>query len=99
MLIESLVIVSRQETHIRFMRLFRPYFLITNRYSKGMKRCEKKCSFFPLPLVYVLFASRVIREMIQSLPPVLDVMILLLMFITIFSVFGRDSYLVYSWLS
>ncbi|XP_065830706.1 two pore calcium channel protein 1-like [Oscarella lobularis] len=68
MLIESLVIVSRQETHIRFMRLFRPYFLITNRYSKGMKR--------------------VIREMIQSLPPVLDVMILLLMFITIFSVFG-----------
>lgn len=38
MLIEALIVLGRQDHHIRFMRAFRPMFLITNRYANGIKR-------------------------------------------------------------
>eukprot|EP00117_Sycon_ciliatum_P038382 scpid34018/ scgid28531/ Two pore calcium channel protein 1; Voltage-dependent calcium channel protein TPC1 len=68
LLIEAIVVLARQKHHLRFMRAFRPIFIIDNKFATGIKR--------------------VLYEIIQSLPPVIEILVLLITFITTFAVMG-----------
>ena len=68
MVLESLIVLGTGTSHIRVMRLFRPYFLVDNHYSAGVRR--------------------VLRQIVQSLPAILDMIVLLLFFVTMMSIVG-----------
>lgn len=68
MIIEAIVIFSRQVGHARYSRALRPIFLIDNHYCNGIRR--------------------VVRQIFQSIPPILDMFLLSMFFMFVFSIFG-----------
>lgn len=68
MVLEAIVVLSRQTSHFRITRALRPVFLIDNHYCGGVRR--------------------MIRQILQSLPPIIDMLALLFFFMVIFAVLG-----------
>ncbi|XP_065571448.1 two pore channel protein 1-like isoform X2 [Artemia franciscana] len=68
MLIEAIVILVRQSSHIRVTRALRPVFILDNHYSRRVRRY--------------------LRQVLQSLPPILDMLVLLLFVMLLFSCLG-----------
>ncbi|CAB4058662.1 TPCN1 [Lepeophtheirus salmonis] len=68
MVIETLTVMVRNQTHFRVTRALRPIFIIDNHYCWGVRRF--------------------IRQILQSLPPIFDMMGLIVFVMIIYSVFG-----------
>uniref|UniRef100_UPI00358DF891 two pore channel protein 1 n=1 Tax=Myxine glutinosa TaxID=7769 RepID=UPI00358DF891 len=67
-LVEAIVLLVRQTSHVRVTRALRPIFLVDTRYCGVLRRN--------------------LRQILQSLPPILDMMVLLLYFMLIFALLG-----------
>jgi len=68
MLVEVMVILFRQQSHVRITRALRPLFLVDNYYTSGVRRF--------------------LRLILESMPPILDIIGLMMFMIIIYSVFG-----------
>uniref|UniRef100_A0A8C5LRM9 Voltage-dependent calcium channel protein TPC1 n=1 Tax=Leptobrachium leishanense TaxID=445787 RepID=A0A8C5LRM9_9ANUR len=67
-IIEAIVVLVRQTSHVRVTRALRPIFLVDCRYCGAVRRN--------------------LRQIFQSLPPFIDILILLLFFMVIFAILG-----------
>uniref|UniRef100_A0A8C4QMT8 Two pore segment channel 1 n=1 Tax=Eptatretus burgeri TaxID=7764 RepID=A0A8C4QMT8_EPTBU len=67
-LVEAIVLLVRQTSHVRVTRALRPIFLVDTHYCGVLRRN--------------------LRQILQSLPPILDMMVLLLYFMLIFALLG-----------
>ncbi|XP_063310781.1 two pore channel protein 1 [Pelobates fuscus] len=67
-LIEAIVVLVRQTSHMRVTRALRPIFLVDCRYCGAVRRN--------------------LRQIFQSLPPFIDILLLLLFFMVIFAILG-----------
>ncbi|KAM8962187.1 two pore channel protein 1 isoform 1-T1 [Pelodytes ibericus] len=67
-LIEAVVVLVRQTSHMRVTRALRPIFLVDCRYCGAVRRN--------------------LRQIFQSLPPFIDILLLLLFFMVIFAILG-----------
>ncbi|NXF28946.1 TPC1 protein, partial [Nyctibius bracteatus] len=72
--IEAIVVLVRQTSHVRITRALRCIFLVDCRY----------CGAF----MNVFLFFRNLRQIFQSLPPFIDILLLLLFFMVIFAILG-----------
>ena len=85
MYVEALTVLIRQENHIRITRLLRPCFFIDTHYMRGVRRY----SSMHTKTITVLFTNyRVLRQLFESIKPIVDVLFLLMSFILLFSLLG-----------
>lgn len=68
MLIEAIVVFTRQQSHFRITRAVRPLFLCDNYYLRGVRRF--------------------LRLILKSMPPILDIIGLMMFIIIIYSIYG-----------
>ncbi|RZF38082.1 hypothetical protein LSTR_LSTR006481 [Laodelphax striatellus] len=68
MVLEALVILVRQSSHLRVTRALRPIFLVDTCHLGGVRRC--------------------IRQILQSLPPILDMLALIFFFVSVYALLG-----------
>ncbi|KAG0729596.1 Two pore calcium channel protein 1 [Chionoecetes opilio] len=68
MLIDAVVVISRNKTHFRVTRAMRPIFMVDNRYLGGVRRF--------------------LRQILQSLPPIMEMLAILFFILLIFSTLG-----------
>ncbi|KAF5890973.1 two pore calcium channel protein 1-like isoform X2, partial [Clarias magur] len=67
-IVEAIVVLVRQTSHLRVTRALRPIFLVDCRYCGAVRRN--------------------LRQIFQSLPPFIDILLLLLFFMVIFAILG-----------
>ncbi|XP_035246271.1 two pore calcium channel protein 1-like [Anguilla anguilla] len=67
-LVEAIVVLIRQTSHMRVTRALRPIFLVDCTYCRAVRRN--------------------LRQIFQSLPPFIDILLLLFFFMIIFSILG-----------
>ncbi|ROI27704.1 Two pore calcium channel protein 1 [Anabarilius grahami] len=70
--IEAIVVLVRQTSHLRVTRALRPIFLVDCRYCGAVRR-------------HIIIN---LRQIFQSLPPFIDILLLLLFFMVIFAILG-----------
>ncbi|KFQ85698.1 Two pore calcium channel protein 1 [Phoenicopterus ruber ruber] len=76
--IEAIVVLVRQTSHVRITRALRCIFLVDCRYCGAVRRRVLSWLGFLLNL----------RQIFQSLPPFIDILLLLLFFMVIFAILG-----------
>ncbi|XP_063876277.1 two pore channel protein 1-like [Scylla paramamosain] len=68
MLVDAVVVISRNKTHFRVTRALRPIFMVDNRYLGGVRRF--------------------LRQILQSVPPIMEIMVILFFILLIFATLG-----------
>lgn len=89
MLVEAIAILIAQATHFRVTRVLRPIFLYNSYYCSGLRRYLRQVSdqsAIYMPISTCVFTTD--RQVLQSVLPALEIILLLLFVILFFSVLG-----------
>lgn len=109
--VEAIVVLIRQTSHMRVTRALRPIFLVDCRYCGAVRRWmiiliklyfwltyKFICLFIVNYLLkkHFIHPIRNLRQIFQSLPSFIDILLLLLFFMVIFAILGKNWFCIKS---
>ena len=94
MLVEDMTVVIRQQNHVRITRVLRPLLLLDTHYMRDVRRYKISSNICNCYISTIMFLQnhqfcRVMRQISQITKPILEVMLFLVFFIALFSLFGE----------